>query len=124
MCVTKFTMCYSATRTFIYEHRHVCVGYTTSLHNCTQLYHQDNNIIISHTTEYFIRKHFMLIFTFWCQMSKCAALQGKRFIFLTRQQMCQPITAFLLQQCWGFFLLFFFNREGVRVCMEKFNSSI
>jgi hypothetical protein len=47
-CVTKFTVCYSETRTFTLEHRHVCVGYTAFLHNYTQIHHQDNNINIIH----------------------------------------------------------------------------
>ena len=48
MCIIKFKMHCSETRTFTCEQQHVCVAYTTSIHNSTQIYHQDNNSIITH----------------------------------------------------------------------------
>lgn len=64
----------------------------------------------------------MLIFIFRCQISKCAALQGARFNFLTRQHMCQPITVFLLQHCWGFPYCFSLMEGGGRRLREKVRS--
>jgi hypothetical protein len=73
-------------------------------------------------TEYFTCKHFMLIFIFWHQMRKCTALQGAKFSFLTRQYMCQPIMAILLQQCWGFSYCFSFMGGGGKSLHKKVQS--
>lgn len=64
----------------------------------------------------------MLIITFWCQISKCVALQGARFNFLMRQHMCQPITDFLLQQFWVFSYCFSLMGGGNRSLHEKVQS--